>query len=232
MSFLNDIINGLGLVDEEEVYEDELEQQQKPKEEKKNSFFSRKKKEEAAAEGEEKPAKKGLLFNFGKKKEEKAAEAVEAAKAEPAKAEAVKEEAPVAEEKPAKKGFFGSFRKGEKKEEAPAKRETSFRKRPERTINLPIDNRQVNVIIIEPIDFNDSQKIADYLRNGQPVVVNFDGVEAILTKRMTDFISGTIYALNGSMKKLGRNILVCAPRNVDIDAGSEYEEKGEKPWKQ
>lgn len=230
MSLLNDIINGLGLVDEEEVYEDELEQKQKPKEEKK-SFFSRKKKEEEAPEGEEKPAKKGLNFSFGKKKKEET-ETVEASKAEPAKAEVAKVETPAEEEKPAKKSFFGSFRKGEKKEETPVKKETTFRKRPERTINLPIDNRQVNVIIIEPIDFNDSQKIADYLRNGQPVVVNFDGVEAILTKRMTDFISGTIYALNGSMKKLGRNILVCAPRNVDIDAGTEYEEKGEKPWKQ
>ena len=47
-----------------------------------------------------------------------------------------------------------------------------------------------------------------------------------------DFISGTIYALGGSMKKIGRSILVCAPRNVDIDAGvSIYNEKGEQPWK-
>ena len=49
---------------------------------------------------------------------------------------------------------------------------------------------------------------------------------------MTDFISGTVYAIGGSMKKLGRNIVICAPKNVDIDAGEEHEldERGNNPW--
>ena len=101
-----------------------------------------------------------------------------------------------------------------------------------KTINMPIADKQVRVVVIEPTTFDDSQKIADYLRGNQPVVVNFENTDNIVTKRMTDFISGTIYALGGSMKKIGRSILVCAPRNVDIDAGiSIYNEKGEQPWK-
>ena len=101
-----------------------------------------------------------------------------------------------------------------------------------KTISMPIADKQVRVVVIEPTTFDDSQKIADYLRGNQPVVVNFENTDNIVTKRMTDFISGTIYALGGSMKKIGRSILVCAPRNVDIDAGiSIYNEKGEQPWK-
>ncbi|MBR5487814.1 MAG: cell division protein SepF, partial [Phascolarctobacterium sp.] len=97
---------------------------------------------------------------------------------------------------------------------------------------MPIADKQVRVVVIEPTTFDDSQKIADYLRGNQPVVVNFENTDNIVTKRMTDFISGTIYALQGSMKKIGRSILVCAPKNVDIDAGiSVYNEKGEQPWK-
>lgn len=233
MSFIDKIVEGLGLVDEEEYYEDELEKEEKRKAERKaekKSFFGRKDKE-ATAEAGEAPAKKkglGLNFSFGKKKEEAKVEAPAVEEAKPVVAEALKAE----QEAPAKKGFMDSFKKKEKKE-APVKKEPLFKekKRPDRTINLPIDNKQVNVVIMEPVDFNDSPKIADFLRNGQPVVVNFDGVDPVLIKRMTDFIAGTIYALNGSLKKLGRNILVCAPRNVDIDAGVEYEEKGEKPWK-
>lgn len=100
-----------------------------------------------------------------------------------------------------------------------------------RTLNLPIADKLVTVVVLEPVDFNDSQKIADYLRSNQPVVVNFTNTENVVAKRMTDFISGTVYALNGSMKKLGRNILVCAPKNVDIDAGAvEPEERGTNPW--
>lgn len=101
-----------------------------------------------------------------------------------------------------------------------------------RTLNLPVANKLINVVVLEPMSFDDSPKIADYLRSNEPVVVNFKGTDNVLAKRMTDFISGTIYALGGSMKKLGRDILICAPKNVDIDAGEEmYDERGEQPWK-
>lgn len=102
-----------------------------------------------------------------------------------------------------------------------------------RTLNLPVANKMVTVVVLEPASFDDSQKIADYLRGNEPVVVNFQGTDNVIAKRMTDFISGTIYALGGSMRKLGRDILICAPKNVDIDAGEEvYDERGEQPWKQ
>lgn len=102
----------------------------------------------------------------------------------------------------------------------------------DKTISMPLAQKQVRVVVLEPASFDDSQKVADYLRNNQPVVVNFEGTESLVTKRMTDFISGTVYALGGTMKKIGRTILVCAPKNVDIDANVNiYDEKGGQPWK-
>ena len=102
-----------------------------------------------------------------------------------------------------------------------------------KTINMPLSKKQIKVVVIEPTDFNDSQKVADYLRNNQPVVVNFETTDRTTKKRMTDFIYGTIYALNGSIKQIGNNILVCAPKNVDIDADTSlYGEKGgTSKWK-
>jgi cell division inhibitor SepF len=102
-----------------------------------------------------------------------------------------------------------------------------------KTINMPLSKKQIKVVVIEPTDFNDSQKVADYLRNNQPVVVNFETTDRNTKKRMTDFIYGTIYALNGSIKQIGNNILVCAPKNVDIDAETSlYGEKGgTSKWK-
>ena len=114
----------------------------------------------------------------------------------------------------------------------PAPKSEENGKMSSRTINLPVANKVINVIVLEPVSFDDSPKIADYLRNSEPVVVNFKGTDNVLAKRMTDFVSGTIYALGGTMKKLGRDILICAPKNVDIDAGEEmYDERGEQPWK-
>ncbi len=117
------------------------------------------------------------------------------------------------------------FHAAEKKSE-----QTKQNKQNSKTLNLPVANKMVSVVVLEPIGFDDSQKIADYLRNNQPVVVNFGNTDNIVAKRMTDFISGTVYAIGGSIKKLGRNILVCAPKNVDIDAGLQEAERGNSPW--
>lgn len=101
-----------------------------------------------------------------------------------------------------------------------------------KTIDMPLSKKQIKVVVIEPADFNDSQKVADFLRNNQPVVVNFETTDGATKKRMTDFIYGTIYALGGSIKQIGNNILVCAPKNVDIDADTSIysSDKGGSKW--
>ena len=213
MKLIERIVDALGLYDdsEDELLEEEEVVEKKP----------------AKAEKVEKPepkfepAPKKSLFSkkeglFGRKKVEEEVE-------EEATSVAVKEESKE-EEAPKKASPFFARKNVEKAVEpvAPAGK----------TVAMPIADKQVRVVVIEPTTFDDSQKIADYLRGNQPVVVNFENTDNIVTKRMTDFISGTIYALQGSMKKIGRSILVCAPKNVDIDAGiSVYNEKGEQPWK-
>ena len=66
---------------------------------------------------------------------------------------------------------------------------------------MPVNRNPVSVVVIEPIDFNDSQKMADYLCKNQPVVINFEDTDADVRKRIIDFISGTIYALDGTCGK-------------------------------
>ena len=204
MKLIERIIETLGLYDDEEDVIEEVVEKKPIKEEKPE------------------PAQKPSLFSrkeglFRKKNVEAEVPAIEEA---PAK---VVEE-PKVEAAPKKTGSIFSRKTVEKPVEPPVSGG--------KTINMPIADKQVRVVVIEPSNFDDSQKIADYLRGNQPVVVNFENTDNIVTKRMTDFISGTIYALGGSMKKIGRSILVCAPRNVDIDAGiSIYNEKGEQPWK-
>lgn len=136
-----------------------------------------------------------------------------------------------AQEQP-KRSSILSFKSAGEKKSAPQ----ADGKMASRTLNLPVANKLVTMVVLEPVDFDDSQKIADYLRNNQPVVVNFANTDNVLAKRMTDFLSGTVYALAGSIKKLSRNILVCAPKNIDIDSdmdteeGSAFEERRNRPW--
>lgn len=146
------------------------------------------------------------------------------------------------EEKPAKKSLFSRKSAVQPVNEVPVsapepERKSFFKSKTtvmpaSKTISIPMAQKQVKVIVLEPVSFDDSQKIADYLNGSQPVVVNFEATDKVVMKRMTDFISGVVYALGGSMKKIGHNILVCAPKNVDINADDNiYDERGGQPWK-
>lgn len=101
-------------------------------------------------------------------------------------------------------------------------------------VNLPTvtAQKQMKVMVVEPFSFDDAQHIADHLKNRKPVVVNFENCDKEVAKRMIDFISGTTYALAGSIQKVGNNIFLCAPNNVDV-AYSPHEEGVDKeflPW--
>lgn len=115
----------------------------------------------------------------------------------------------------------------------PAAKETEPAKMSKKTLTMPIADKLIGVTIFKPINFDDVKKIADCLKNSQPIVVNFEDTDNIVTKRMSDYIAGTIYALGGDTKKVGRNILICAPKNVDIDAGVDLGSDKDMPhaWK-
>lgn len=90
---------------------------------------------------------------------------------------------------------------------------------------------KMKVIVIEPKSFDDAQQVANCLREKRPVVINFENTEAEDAKRIIDFISGTTYALNGEIRKVGRNVFLCAPSNVNVSY-TEEEKKvtTEMPW--
>ncbi len=72
------------------------------------------------------------------------------------------------------------------------------------------------MILLEPRAFSEAQQIADYLRNRNTVVVNLKRVTADQAKRIIDFLSGTIYAVNGNIQKIGGGIFLCTPNNINI----------------
>jgi cell division inhibitor SepF len=74
----------------------------------------------------------------------------------------------------------------------------------------------IRLILFEPRHYSDAQDIADNLRHRRPVVVNLQRVEKEQAKRIIDFLSGTVYALNGDIQKVGDHIFICTPDHVDI----------------
>ena len=76
--------------------------------------------------------------------------------------------------------------------------------------------KNIRIVLFEPSSYEDSQEIADNLKSHRPVVVNLQLVRRDQAMRIVDFLSGTVYALGGSIQKLGPHIFICAPANVDI----------------
>lgn len=72
------------------------------------------------------------------------------------------------------------------------------------------------MILLEPRAFSESQQIADHLKNRNSVVVNLKRVTSDQAKRIIDFLSGVIYAIGGSMQKIGVGIYLVAPKNVNV----------------
>ena len=81
------------------------------------------------------------------------------------------------------------------------------------------------MILLEPRAYSESQQIADYLKKRNTVVVNLKRVTPDQGKRIIDFVSGCLYAIGGTMQKLGDGIFLCAPKNINVQGKMTDEEE-------
>lgn len=73
-----------------------------------------------------------------------------------------------------------------------------------------------NITINRPKSFDEIQKLIDKLKTKQGVLVDFAETDAALAQRMLDFLSGAVYALDGSIDRVDNKIYVMAPGGVEI----------------
>ena len=76
----------------------------------------------------------------------------------------------------------------------------------------------VQVHLVMPRSFNDAQQIADKFKDGIPVILNLQGADQELSKRLIDFTSGLTYALEGGMQRVADKVFLLTPRNVQVSA--------------
>src|SRR5699024_556423 len=73
------------------------------------------------------------------------------------------------------------------------------------------------IAIYQPRVYSDTKDIAKQLLNNKAVIVNFNNVNDDQSKRIVDFLTGTIFALNGEIKRVGEKIFLCTPPKFEID---------------
>ncbi len=74
----------------------------------------------------------------------------------------------------------------------------------------------LEVCIMKPTTFEDSQEICDMLLTGRATVINLEGFDDKLAQRTMDFISGSVYAINGKLHRISSCIFIVTPDTVDI----------------
>ena len=76
----------------------------------------------------------------------------------------------------------------------------------------------IQVHLVVPKSFNDAQQVADQFKDHIPVILNLQGTDVELSKRLIDFASGMTYALDGGMQRIAAKVFLLTPRNVDVSA--------------
>jgi cell division inhibitor SepF len=77
---------------------------------------------------------------------------------------------------------------------------------------------EVRVHLVIPKSFNDAQDVADKFKDSIPVILNLQGSDTDLSKRLIDFASGLTYALDGGMQRIADKVFLLTPRNVEVSA--------------
>lgn len=94
-------------------------------------------------------------------------------------------------------------------------------------------NANVKVMIYEPKEYDEVTKMIEELKDRKIIVINMLGLEQDLKSNVFHCLSGAVYALEGSMQKVAKDIFVIAPSNIEVDSKKltqEMSSRGIFPW--
>lgn len=74
-----------------------------------------------------------------------------------------------------------------------------------------------NMVLFEPRSFEESEEIAKNLKNRKAAVVNLHRLPRDYAQRTIDFLTGVVFALDGTIQRIGHNVILCAPKSIGVD---------------
>ena len=86
-------------------------------------------------------------------------------------------------------------------------------------------NKDSQLILFEPRAFAETQDIANYLKQKKAAVINLHRLQKEQSKRVVDFLSGVIFAIEGDIQRLGPRIFLCTPKNIGVSGSIALDEE-------
>ena len=84
-----------------------------------------------------------------------------------------------------------------------------------RVVNMSTGVKQ-EVVLFRPANFGETTKAADALRSNKAVVLNLENVDKAMSRRVVDFLSGSVYALQGTVTKIAQSAYLFCPNNMNV----------------
>ncbi len=81
---------------------------------------------------------------------------------------------------------------------------------------LNMNSGKQEVVLFHAKAFDDAAKAASELRSKRAIILNMENVDKALTRRVVDFLSGCVYALDGQVKKIAQSTYLFCPHSMDI----------------
>lgn len=111
----------------------------------------------------------------------------------------------------------------EKEEETEEVEEKGLFGRKSKVVSMP-QPQQIKMVITQPTSFEQSEEICNYLKEKKSIIVNLEYVNKDVARRIVDFISGGVHALDGHIQKVSNAIFLVAPVNYEIASDLAREE--------
>ena len=73
------------------------------------------------------------------------------------------------------------------------------------------------MVLFEPRSFEEAEEIARHLKQRRAAVVNLHRLQRDYAQRTIDFLTGVVFALDGTIQKIGHNVILCTPKSIGVD---------------
>ncbi|HZK33236.1 MAG TPA: cell division protein SepF [Tissierellaceae bacterium] len=92
-------------------------------------------------------------------------------------------------------------------------------------------NPNMKIVVHEPLSYDEAPGIIDDLKTRKTAIVNLEQLDMAVKKQIFDFLNGGLYAMEGNIQKVTKDVFIFAPNNVEIDGlKNELKNKGIFPW--
>lgn len=73
-----------------------------------------------------------------------------------------------------------------------------------------------DIVLFEPRSFDEVAEIGRHIKRKKACCINLQRMPLDSRQRLTDFLNGVVYGVDGAIKRLSDEVLLCSPKNLQV----------------